>query len=180
MKEKTTHEIKLKLEELVTKAGKGKKTLGMSVQTSYSGPSDNGITPEMALSVIGQMLSISCDDEKFIKDTLKNVGHKIVEGFGGIAGGDSIEDAKEKIEQQVSSTAEDMYEYVINKKGWQDAIFGEEGNLSKLDSTTRKKLCAWAAAALHAIEEVEGSKKGWFNHLEKLFLEEVVGTDIDE
>lgn len=174
----TEHKITIKAKEM-HKEDDNKSMIGFGVGVRYEGPNKNGITPEMAITAIGGLLTAIDLNEGEIEKITEDLTKQIIGGEKFSAMADSFEEAESKADKKSVKksieSAHDTFVRMIKDPKWKKVINGQTDFSTK--EMANLKALAWVATALRALKEVDQKASA---RLEKLFLEDVAGLNEDE
>ena len=172
------HKIVLKIKEIETGETDFK---GTAVGCKYVGENKDCITPELAMSGIGAMLSTVCDDEDFVKQIVDMVGKKTLKNYASCESGDSFEEVMEKRgKKNAVSDALDSFMKLASDERWVKFITGKEcGRMSGANKDTRRHIAAFIAVVCKSLRDATGDDKEG-NSLTNLFFDQCLGLNSDE
>lgn len=172
------HKIVLKIEEVETGETDCK---GTSVGCKYVGENKDGITPTLAMSGIGAILSTVCDDEDFVKQIVDMVGKKTLKNYSSCERGNSFEEVMEKrSKKNAISDALDSFMRLANDERWVKFITGKEcGRMSGANKDTRRHIAAFIAVVCKTLHDATGDDKEG-DALTTLFFDQCLGLNSDE
>ena len=176
---KDIHEITITAEQKV-KEYDGGKCVGYDCHTTYKGTSKDGITPQMATALIGDLLAIQELEPEDIDEILTAIMKKILPNATclstkGKSLDDSMDESIEHHKKKVKKDAENTFMELLEDERWRNLMFDK--TVLKQDKLG-KKICAWMAIALKNIEDLGGKTQK--KNLEKILFEDILAKEDDE